>query len=483
MSFAFSLKYALGLIPSADQLDAKWDKLIKMRDDLNQMENSGELKEYEDLKNLIESSAFQNLKREIESLQYGGSPEEKQIHKFKTLSGSPSIRNYQKVLGSGRLERLHEILEGSMLKRFLILQREVDSNEFRDRKAAQKKKEFVKSPDFAPYKEYHQLLRNGDIKFWLKFSKSENYHNYLKTLESSDLKHLGELKTLTTSVEFNNRVAYLKDKKRFQKGDEYKRILAFNELDKSKFMVDYRKLKGARELEFFKKWDIVFEENFDDKKLNTECWHAGNWWGMQTLGTSFSQKDEKQGYNEMKNIELSNNTLSILAKKEKIEGKVWNSTLGLMPQQFDYTSTILNSGSSFRMREGVLEAKVRFKKDATITSAFSMTSEKPFPQIDLFRSTKKGVGLGILEKPGDKASKYVRLNGLNDSHYHIFRLESFNDMLVWKINGTEVYRTSVFLKEPLFFHLLTSLHGEVNEHILPHRFEIQWIRCYSKKSK
>lgn len=482
MSFAFSLKYALGLIPSADQLDAKWDKLIKMRDDLNQMENSEELKEYENLKNLIESPAFQGNKREIESLHYSGSTEEKQIRKFKKLSGSPSIRNYQKVLGSGRLERLHEILEGSTLKRFVDLQREIDSKEFRNRRATQKKKEFVKSPDFAPFKEYNQLLRDGDIKFWLKFSKSDKYNKYLKTIESSDLKHLEELKILTTSVEFKNRLAYLKDKKRFQKREEYKHILAFNELDKSKFMADYRKLKKARELEFFKKWDIVFEENFDDKKLNTECWQPENWWGIQTLGTSFSQKDEKQGYNGVKNIELSYNTLSILAKKEKIEGKIWIPTLGLMPQQFDYSSGILNSASSFRMREGVVEAKVRFKKDATITSAFSLTSEKPFPQIDLFRSTKKGVGLGILEKRGGRTSKYRKVNGLNDSHYHIFRLESFNDLLVWKINGTQVYRTSTFLKEPLFFHLLTTLHGEVNEHNLPHRFEIDWIRCYSKKS-
>ncbi len=481
MSFSFRLKYALGLIPTADQLDTKWDKLIKMRDDLNQMDNSAALKNYEDVKNLIESPAFQNHKREIESLNFRGSALEKQIHKYKLLLRSFSIRNYQKVLGSGQLERLHEISEGSTLKRFLDLQKEVDSNEFRNRKAAQKKKEFVKSPDFALFKEYHQLLKSGNIKFWSKFRKSENYLNYLKTLESGDLKHLEELKILTTSVEFLNRVAYLQDKKRFQKSEEYKSILAFNEMDKSKFMADYRKLKKARELEFFKKWDIVFEERFEDKKLNAECWQSGNWWGNQTLGTSFSQKDEKQGYNGLKNIELSNGSLSVVAKKEKIEGKVWNPTLGLMPQQFDYTSTLLNCASSFRMREGVVEAKVRFKKDATITSAFSLTSEKPFPQIDLFRSTKKGVGLGIIEKQGDRASKYVKLNGLNDSRPHIFRLETYNDLLVWKINGIEVYRTTTFLKEPLFFHLLTSLHGEVNEHLLPHRFEIHWIRCYSKK--
>ena len=54
MSIPFRLKCALGLLPTADQLDAKWEKLIKMRDDLNAMERSAELKQFEDLKNLIE---------------------------------------------------------------------------------------------------------------------------------------------------------------------------------------------------------------------------------------------------------------------------------------------------------------------------------------------------------------------------------------------------------------------------------------------
>ncbi|MCL4484259.1 MAG: hypothetical protein M1445_16910, partial [Bacteroidetes bacterium] len=152
------------------------------------------------------------------------------------------------------------------------------------------------------------------------------------------------------------------------------------------------------------------------------------------------------------------------------------------PKQYKYTSSILNSAEFFRIKEGVVEAKVRFKKNATITSAFSLTGEKPFPQIDLFRSTKNGIGVGIIEKQGEESTKYRKLKGLNDQHYHIYRLELSNNQLVWKINGFEIFRNSVTLKEPLFFNLLTSLHGEVNEHLLPHHFEVDWIRCFAPKS-
>jgi hypothetical protein len=482
MSIPFRLKCALGLLPTADQLDAKWEKLIKMRDDLNAMESSAELKQFEDLKNLIESSDFQHKKREIESLQFVGSHEEKLLKEYKTLAGSYAIKNYHKILGSDRLSRLMNILSGHSLKRFVELQKEVESAEFGSRRAGLKRKEFVKTPDYLILKEYNQLRKSGDITFWKKFSSSESYLSYLKTIESKDLKRFEELKSLTSSMEFKDKIAYLKDKKRFLKSEQYKDILAFNAMDKGKFMADYRKLKKARELDFFEKWEIAFEANFTEKKLDSKHWQPENWMAYRTAGISFSQKDEMQGFNGEKNIELNNKTLSIWAKKEKIKGTVWDPAVGLLPRQYEYSSGILNSAASFRLKQGMIEAKVRFKKDSSITSAFTLTGESAFPQIDLFRSTKNGVGLGIVEHQGGKSSKYFRLGGLNDEHYHIFRLEILGNQLVWKINGSEVYSNSVSLKEPMFIHMLTTLHGEVNEHLLPHRFEIDWIRSFSKKS-
>ncbi len=482
MSIPFRLKCALGLLPTADQLNAKWEKLIKMRDDLNAMESSAELKQFEDLKNLIESSDFQHKRRAIESLQFAGSKEEKLLKEYKTLAGSYAIKNYHKILGSNRLSRLQNILSGHALKRFIEVQKEVESVEFVNRRAGLKKKEFVKTPDYLILKEFNHLRKSGDITFWRKFSSSESYLTYLKTIESKELNRFGELKSLTSSREFNDKITYLKDKKRFLKSEQYKDVLSFNAMDKGKFMADYRKLKRARELDFFEKWDIAFEANFTKKKLDNKLWQPENWIAYRTAGISFSQKDEMQGFNGEKNIELNNKTLSIWAKKEKIQGTVWDPAVGLLPRQYEYSSGILNSAASFRLKEGIIETKVRFKKDPSITSAFTLTGESAFPQIDLFRSTKNGVGLGIVDRQGGKSSKYVRLGGLNDEHYHIFRLEIFGNQLVWKINGSEVYSNSVSLKEPLFIHLLTTLHGEVNEHLLPHRFEIDWIRSFSKKS-
>ncbi len=481
MSIIFRLKYALGMIPSADQLDAKWEKLIKMRDDLDAMENSAELKRHFDLKSLIDSAAFQQKRREIESLQFSGSEEEKMILSYKTLAKSKQIRNYQIVSVSPKLERFQKIVQGSELERYLFLENEVGCKDFKIRMASQKKKAFVQTDDYPIFAEYNQVRKSADIRFWKKYNNSESYQSYLNTVGSIQLLRYDELCGMTASDEFKKRVAYLKDKKKFLKSDEHQKILEFKELDSSAFMAEYRKLKKARELDFFEKWNIVLDENFIEKELNTQQWQPENWLGFKLSGVSFSQNGEMQAFNGIKNIQVLNNTLSLWAKKEQVTGRIWNPVVGLIPKQFEYTSSIMNNADFFRMKEGVVEAKLRFKKDATITSAFSLTGDKPFPQIDLVRSTKNGVGLGIIERQDSKSSKYKKINGLNAEHYHIYRIELYNSQFVWKINGHEVYRNSVFVNDPLFFNLLTTLHGDVSDHLLPHRFEVDWIRCFTKK--
>ncbi|MEI6277008.1 MAG: hypothetical protein WCP08_13510 [Prolixibacteraceae bacterium] len=482
MSIFFRLKYATGLIPSADQLDVKWGKLIKMRDELIRMEKSDELKQYEDLKTLIDSTAFQVRKREIESLQYVGSEEERTISVYETLVKTPAIKNYKKVTVSAKLERFVKIVSSNELKRFLHLEKEVGCDDFKIRKAAHKRKEFMKTPEYVIFKEYNILRKSSDIRFWQKFINSSSYQSYLNTEGSVELMKLDELSGIISAADFKERVAYLKDKKRLVKSEEYQKILKLNELDKSSFMAEYRKLKKSKELDFFEKWDVLLDENFQGKELNTKQWQPENWLNFRMSGVSFSQNGEMQAFNGLKNVQMNNNTLALLAKKEKAQGMAWIPSVGLSPKSFEYTSSMINNAQFFRMKEGVIEAKLRFKKDASITSAFSLTGEKPFPQIDLVRSTRHGVGMGIVENQGSTASKYVKLNGLNDENYHIYRLEIANNLLIWKINGYEVYRSAFTLNEPIFFNLLTTLHGKVNEHLLPHRFEVNWIRCFSFKS-
>jgi hypothetical protein len=597
MSFSFRLRYLLGLIPSAEKIDSDWANLLKMRDDLNSIENSPELARYDELNSLILSSEFQFQKKEIINLKFEGSPEFQNMNELKTLDKSKAIKGYFAVLKSPQLQRFQQVAISKELDRYHELKKVVESSEFQlrkkeleslaykgspeyqkrqefnslnknrklklyyktlkssdyllfkemessekkkaldieenekkkdpkvkrylkfqksgryenikiieneglagkfeqikqeinaksflDREAFLKdKKRYESSGDYPLYKEYSQLAKNADILFYHKFKGSEKYLNYEKTGRSPELARLKELQAVTASPEFIERVAYLKDKKRYESSDLFKSELEFKALDKSQIMKEYRLLKQSSRLEFFNQWSVVFDEDFGENKLHPQKWQHENYWGFKLAGRSFSQADEVQCYNGLNNIAVNNNVLSILTKREKVTGQVWNVSSGLMPKEFDYSSGIINTGDSFRIKEGVVEAKVRFSADQSITNAFSLTSSMPMPQIDVFRSGKNCVAFGVTHQNGDGLSrKYKHIHGLNFNQYHVFRLEIIDHSLIWKINGHEVHAEHfAHSNGAMFLNFVSSLHDKVNETKIPHRFEIDWIRCYQKKN-
>ncbi len=590
MSVSFRLKYLLGFIPSAQKLDAAWDKLVAMRDNLSRIEASPELSRYNELKSLIESADFQHKKRditgadfkqssefrllqelknlekqkrikqyfqllssadlakfnkladsdkmgqyrdlktlvespefakrkkEIESIDYKHSPEFKLQQEYQSLKNDERLKHYYKTIASSeylhfmeleplvkkgkvaddeaRMKVYHQFLKSkdydnlkavenaNLPDRFEELKLKVASNEFTEREAYLKNpKRYESTMDFAKVKEYQSLEASDEIKFYKRFEHTALYKNYLQVKDSKDLKRLEELRVQTSAEAFKQKVNYLKDKNRYKTTEEFKLEDEFNRLKNSVMMHDYQKLKNARELQFFSQWDIAFEDNFKDEKLDTQVWMPGNYWGMKSAGVTFSQENELQAYNGLKNIQVHNNTLTIFTKKEKVEGKIWKMNAGLVPAQFDYSSAMMNCAESFRMGNGVVEVKVRFGNEASVTNALSLTGEKPFPQFDVFRSGKNNVGLGLVDKSGiGKSAAYTHISGLKPNEYHIYRLELTSNELVWKINGYEVLRQHyTAVKEGLFFNFVSSLHAPVNDHALPHRFEIDWVRCFVSK--
>ena len=174
--------------------------------------------------------------------------------------------------------------------------------------------------------------------------------------------------------------------------------MELKELENSKLIITYFQLKKRSELSFFDQWEIVLDENFSDPGLSKTLWEPENYWGAKIAGFSFSQAAELQAFKGEKNVEIKNQVLSIVTKAERSKGKVWDPSFGLIPKEFEYSSAIINTGNSFKFKEGVIEAKVKFRAEDAITSAFSLTGSNPFPQIDVFRSGPKRVGLGLLNR-------------------------------------------------------------------------------------
>ena len=482
---------------------------------------SSELSRYFDLQKVIESPDFIRRKKEAESLRYKGSPEYNKSQEYIALQKNsqlkrynstimseeyrlfleletsekgklndpsskkdPKVITYHKFLNSKAYQNLKTVKNLGLPAKLEQLKQDINTKSFLEREAFLKNTaRFETTPDYAPFNEFTRLSKNSEIQFYQKCIKSPLYANYQNINESKDLTRLKELRSIVGTPEFLQRVAFLKNRKRYESTPEFELESEFNQLAKSKIINTYHQLKKRRELEFFDQWEIVLDENFTEHQLSTTLWEPENYWGSKLAGCSFSQKNELQAYKGLKNIEIRNKVLSIVTKAEKAEGKVWDPAIGLIPRKFDYSSAILNTGNGFKFKEGIVAAKVKFSADAAVTSAFSLTGSHPFPQIDVFRSGNKSVGFGIIGKSGKAgAEELVQIKGLNFDNFHVFSLEISGNQAVWKINNHEVHREDVNKKPgELFLNFIGSIHQQHDEGSLPHHFEIDWVRCLKKK--
>jgi len=488
---------------------------------INKIAGSSELMRYLELKKIIESPDFIRRKKEAESLRFKGSPEYIKAQKFNALQNNtrlkryhstmasdeyhlfleleapakeklkdpsgkkdPKVKIYLKFLNSGDYKNLKTVEKLGLQSQLDQLKQEVNNRQFLEREAFLKNPvRYETTPDYPQFNEFTTLSKTSDIQFYLKCVTSSLYTNFQKIAVSKELARLTELKSKVGEAEFIKQVAFLKNKKRYETTQEYKLEIECRELEKSKIISTYHQLKKRPELAFFDRWEVVMDEKFSAQQLAATLWEPENYWGSKIAGCSFSQSNELQAYKGLNNVEIHNNVLSIVTKAEKSEGRVWDPVIGLIPRKFDYSSAILNTGNNFRFKEGVVEAKVKFRAEKAITSAFSLTGNKPFPQIDVFRSGNNSVGLGIIDQPGKGSiKKLVQIKGLNFSNFHIFRLEVFGNMAVWKINNFEVHRQQLTQNMgELFINFIGSLHQPVNGTSLPHHFEIDWVRCLKKK--
>ncbi len=487
---------------------------------LNIIAESSELKRYTELEEIVQSTDFIQHRQEITALRYKGSAEHVKRQEYRALEKNSRLKLYRNTLESEeyhiflklngkengaltdlleedlKVKKYRHFLKSKAYQNLLIVEKHDLANKFEHLKLEINSAHFIEyesflmnknryetTDDYPLFNEFTNLSKSSDIRFYLKCINSSLYANYKEIAVSAALSRLIELRLKVADPEFVQRVVFLKNKKRYELTPEFMLESELKDLENSKLISTFHQLKKRSELAFFDQWEIALEENFSEPNLSTSLWEAENYWGSKIAGFTFSQATELQAYKGIENIEINNQVLSIVTKAEKSEGKVWDPSFGIIPKEFDYTSALINSGNGFKFKEGVVEAKVKFRAEEAITNAFSLTGNHPFPQIDIFRSGSKRVGFGIIEQPGNgHIKKHVQIKGLRFNDFHIYRLEVFGDSLVWKINNHEVHREQFNQNSgELFLNFVCSIHKPLNEKFLPHHFEIDWVRCLKRK--
>ncbi|HEX2977011.1 MAG TPA: glycoside hydrolase family 16 protein, partial [Bacteroidales bacterium] len=468
-----SLRFMLGMIPSTARIEQEEKALITEFAKLRSFAESEQLANYIRLDKLVNSGDFIQKKKDMESLQYKTSTEYSREKEFLSLQKSKDIIMYFRTAADPYLRKFRELDNSEKIERYEALSKEVTSLEFRQKIKA---KNFRETDDSKKLQEYKNLKSSEEIREYYKFKGSKAYANFLNIDGSSRLARYNELKDYVASPEFIKQKEYLLDKKRFEKTEMFREITEYNKLKKDPDIIWYFKVKDSAKFDLLKQRELTFSDEFDGEKLDTKKWLTNYYWGDKLLHDRYSVESDLQAFTG-DNFELRNSLLKINIKPQKVTGKVWSANKGFSTKQFDYTSGIINSGTSFRQKYGIFSAKIKLG-DPNARNAFWMLSDKITPHVDICKTSRGKVWFDYFNGNGSQVKTSVGSKYSND--FFIYTLEWTPDKLVWKINNTEVFtQTSNVPQEPMYINLAGTLEKPLNSMT---SMEIDWVRVYKPKN-
>jgi beta-glucanase (GH16 family) len=312
----------------------------------------------------------------------------------------------------------------------------------------------------------------ADYKAFKDYENSEEFKYYL------DLEK--EVKSNAFKVRKKKmKKADFKDSEDFQKETEYQ------VLKKSEKVVWYYKTKRKYPFREIERWDLTFDEKFNESELDRSKWMTKNYWGEKSMNQAYAMDDEKSFPTDGDNIEFYDNKARIVTKASKAEGLVWRPEQGFVLEDFDFTSGLISTAKSFRQKYGVFNAKIKMA-GGSVAQAFWMVSETMLPHIDVARFENGKLYSNYFWGTASSSHKSLSKTGGTrySDEYFIYTLEWTPNKLTWKING-KVFKTqsSGVPQEEMYINFSSSLKKDASENDLPSAMEIDWVRVYKLKEK
>lgn len=450
------------------------------------VEKSDELKTYLALKEKVESKPFNEKKKEIESLKYKGSPEDILGKKFSKLAENKKLKAYFATKDSIELARFNEIGESGLEKHLAELEKFVKGGQYKaELKAFNYKKKadkqntdiWEKSPAYEKHKAYNELKTSADSVFYFRYKKSSEYKN-LQSIEGSTLlNQYFDMKAEIESEKYQQRKAYLLDTKRYEKTDDFKILNEYNKLNSDNEIQLYMSYNDTDAFKFFREWKPTFEENFFN--LDKKVWSFITPIAEKGPGKNFSIKNQLHYNNNSDNFNVENNLLTLETKNEQIEGLYWDETFGFVPKTFNYASGLAHTLNHFMQEYGHFEIKLKASKIKGVISSVSLVDAEEETCIRLFTSNGNEIkgGMVNIDQHGHRFDAINLKTSLKG--YIIINLSWNAERLEWSVNDKVLGRITQNIPHvPLGIRIETEVVKATNN--LPHRLDIDWIKCYKK---
>lgn len=402
---------------------AKFEAELQQRHDdflrYERVKASAELSEYNRLFDIVSSPEFKEKKKLLVSRKYKDTIEFRDKNKFNKLQNKSSLQQYLQILQS------HE------LKEYL---------------------NFKASEDFHLLSKAEEVKKSPVLSALKKFEKSNDYKIYMRFHDSYILKEYEELKATVSTDEFKKNDAFWSNPDRWNLTEESKTEKRYRELADNEEIKFYLAHKEEEFADYYA-CRVLFEDDFNGNTLDKEKWETGFYQKSADLKKDYSFIDEQQAYNMGKNVTIDN-SLTIRTKAEKTEATVWHQKKGFITKEFDYTSDVIHVRNLKLQNNDTVMAKVKFNGAEGVNHAIRMVGENRLPVIDLCRKNNGTLEMGIYQKQlNNVVCKSTKITGLNTEDYFVYSIKFENNNIMWYINNLEVFRYAVSVNDNLTIHM------------------------------
>lgn len=436
-------KKMFGGLTNTAKLEKQEAELVREYDRYCEVGKSAEWAEFKELQAKVKSPEFKQNKKMLQTRKYKDTEEYRNITKFKKLQSEADFKKYLSVLSSSELTCFLEFKQSAQYK---LLS---DPEAVKKSAELQRMKAFERSKEYALYTRYHDSYQEKE---------------YLK------------LKQLVEQEDFQKRVEFWSNPKRWETTEEYRLDTRYYQLFKNDDIHFYQST-DPKKFDQIKEYQLTFEDNFDWNTLERAHWDTGFHYQSPALMSNHSFANEKQANNGGHNVEVINGVLNIKTRKETVKAPAWEGKgmKGFVEKEFEYTSDIIQTGAHFKQAEGVFRAKIRCS--GPIHHAFWLGSSNKLPHVNIFHFNGKNITVG---NANNQLFDQTKITGINPNVFYIYTLVWRQKELIWLVNDVEVFRTSANMPNQPLHMVINSFISEA-QHGAQGTLEVDWVRVYAKR--
>ncbi len=225
-------------------------------------------------------------------------------------------------------------------------------------------------------------------------------------------------------------------------------------------------------------WTMVFNDEFDGTTLDASKWSTCYQWALD-YGFTYCRagNDELQWY-QPDDVSIQNGQLHLKAEKRVVQGA-------------NYTSGMVDSHGKFNFLYGYAEARFRVPKGKGLWPAFWMLPQDKSwpPEIDIMEilGDKPNLAYTTLHWGQENNSTGKVFNGPDFSaDFHTFAINWQPGLIIWTIDGVEVFRTTANTPDKAMYVILNLAVGGAwpgspdASTVFPSNFDVDYVRVWQQ---